>query len=251
MGTTQYIGARYVPRMAGEWSRAKAYESLEQVTYEGASYITRKPVPAGIVPTNSDYWQLVAEKGERGEQGLRGWPGPEGPAGAAGPAGPAGPEGPQGPAGGPPGPEGPQGPQGARGPQGPKGDTGARGPQGPKGDTGARGAKGDTGAQGPEGPAGPQGPAGSISNIRFAEREIHNVPVKQGKSSLELGSDAVFEMPNIPIGFATSQDGDSSLTHYEWRVVERTDTSTKVHIVAHNPGSATTVNIFIAYMILS
>ena len=248
MGTTQYIGARYVPRMAGEWSRTKGYESLEQVTYEGASYITRKPVPAGIVPTNSDYWQLVAEKGERGEQGLRGWPGPEGP---AGPAGPSGPEGPQGPAGGPPGPEGPQGPQGERGPQGPKGDTGARGPKGDTGAQGPEGPQGPQGERGAEGPAGPQGPAGSISNIRFATREIYNVPVNPGKDALELGSDAVFEAPNIPIGFATNHDGTSTLIQYEWRLLSASDTSTKVRIVAHNPGAATTTTIFIVYMSLS
>ena len=58
MGTRQYIGARYVPKFANpiEWNNARAYESLEIVTYLGTSYTSKKPVPVGIDITDTTYW---------------------------------------------------------------------------------------------------------------------------------------------------------------------------------------------------
>lgn len=60
-GRKQYIGARYVPRFADPivWDKNKAYESLEMVTYLGATYTSRVPVPPGVEITNTDYWALT------------------------------------------------------------------------------------------------------------------------------------------------------------------------------------------------
>lgn len=54
----QYVGARYVPIFADpiEWQPNTAYEPLTIVTYNRNSYTSRKPVPAGVSPENSDYW---------------------------------------------------------------------------------------------------------------------------------------------------------------------------------------------------
>ena len=57
----QYIGARYVPIFADpiEWNDQRTYEPLTIVTYMGASYTSKKNVPAGIKPTDSAYWVLT------------------------------------------------------------------------------------------------------------------------------------------------------------------------------------------------
>lgn len=57
----QYIGARYVPLFADpiEWNDQRTYEPLTIVTYMGASYTSKKRVPAGIKPTDSVYWALT------------------------------------------------------------------------------------------------------------------------------------------------------------------------------------------------
>lgn len=54
----QYVGARYVPKLANpqEWSSANAYEALVMVTHDNTSYISGIPVPAGVDITNTDYW---------------------------------------------------------------------------------------------------------------------------------------------------------------------------------------------------
>lgn len=59
MATRQYIGARYVPLLDGDWDSTKVYEPLTVVSYNFGSYTSKKPVPAGIVPTNTEYWQLT------------------------------------------------------------------------------------------------------------------------------------------------------------------------------------------------
>lgn len=57
----QYIGARYVPKFAEpyEWQSNVAYEPLTIVTYLNNSYTSKKPVPAGINPSNSEYWVMT------------------------------------------------------------------------------------------------------------------------------------------------------------------------------------------------
>lgn len=58
MAVRQYIGARYVPKFDGEWNSQKVYEPLTIVEYNNSSYTSKKPVPTGIVPTDTEYWAL-------------------------------------------------------------------------------------------------------------------------------------------------------------------------------------------------
>jgi hypothetical protein len=52
----QYVGARYVPKIMGEWNKALRYEALSIVTYMGNSFTSKVPVPANVDITNEDYW---------------------------------------------------------------------------------------------------------------------------------------------------------------------------------------------------
>lgn len=52
----QYVGARYVPKIMGEWNKALQYEALSVVTYMGNSFTSKVPVPANIDITNKNYW---------------------------------------------------------------------------------------------------------------------------------------------------------------------------------------------------
>lgn len=60
MSVREFVGARYVPIIAGEWDNTHTYEPLMVVTYQGASYTSRQYVPAGIEITNESYWVLSA-----------------------------------------------------------------------------------------------------------------------------------------------------------------------------------------------
>ena len=63
MSVREYIGARYIPLFADpiQWDPASTYESLTIVTNQGASYVSRKDVPAGIQLDNTDYWVRWAD----------------------------------------------------------------------------------------------------------------------------------------------------------------------------------------------
>lgn len=52
----QYVGARYVPKIMGEWNKALRYEALSVVTYMGNSFTSKVPVPANVDITNENYW---------------------------------------------------------------------------------------------------------------------------------------------------------------------------------------------------
>lgn len=52
----QYVGARYVPKVMGEWNKALRYEALSVVTYMGNSFTSKVPVPANIDISNKTYW---------------------------------------------------------------------------------------------------------------------------------------------------------------------------------------------------
>ncbi len=83
------------------YSNTTTYKRLDIVTHEGSSYLCLKDC-TGIEVTNTEYWQLLAKKGEKGntgEQGIQGKTGPQGPEGKQGPQGIQGKTGPQGPAG--------------------------------------------------------------------------------------------------------------------------------------------------------
>lgn len=52
----QYVGARYVPKVMGEWNKALQYEALSVVTYMGNSFTSKVHVPANIDISNKTYW---------------------------------------------------------------------------------------------------------------------------------------------------------------------------------------------------
>ena len=52
----QYVGARYVPKIMGEWDKALQYEALSVVTYMGNSFTSKVPVPVNVDITNESYW---------------------------------------------------------------------------------------------------------------------------------------------------------------------------------------------------
>lgn len=52
----QYVGARYVPKIMGEWNKALQYEALSVVTHLGNSFTSKVPVPANVEINNTDYW---------------------------------------------------------------------------------------------------------------------------------------------------------------------------------------------------
>ena len=61
----------------GEYSSATSYEKLDIVTYEGSSYVCKKD-SIGNLPTNTEYFDVLAEKGQRGENGTDGHDGVDG-----------------------------------------------------------------------------------------------------------------------------------------------------------------------------
>jgi len=68
MGTT--VIGKVGNTTRGVWNVTTAnYEYLDIVTYEGGSYMVKLPtgnVPAGTLPTNTTYWQMIAERGSVG-----------------------------------------------------------------------------------------------------------------------------------------------------------------------------------------
>ena len=61
----------------GEYNSTTNYEKLDIVSYNGSSYACLKGC-VGVIPTDTTYWQLVAQKGEQGEQGIQGVRGVQG-----------------------------------------------------------------------------------------------------------------------------------------------------------------------------
>lgn len=57
-GYNYYMGPRFILKFADpiEWDANTQYEPMIAVMYQGNSYISRTYVPAGIVPTNEEYW---------------------------------------------------------------------------------------------------------------------------------------------------------------------------------------------------
>lgn len=68
MGVRQYVGARYVPQIIGEWNGQTVYEPLSVVTYNFGSYTSKKAVPAGVAPTNDEYWALTGQYNQQVEE---------------------------------------------------------------------------------------------------------------------------------------------------------------------------------------
>ena len=95
----------------GTWI-AGTYKALDLVRYNGKSYIAKATTTA--TPTNTTYWDLVAQDGADGATGATGATGNTGATGATGA-------------------QGEQGIQGIQGIKGDKGDTGATGAAGADG----------------------------------------------------------------------------------------------------------------------
>ena len=76
MATTQYIGARYVPKFfengggTAEWTANTQYEPLTIVTRNGNSYTSKKAVPAsvGAPEDNAAYWASTGIYNQQVEQ---------------------------------------------------------------------------------------------------------------------------------------------------------------------------------------
>lgn len=92
----------------GAFSSVKAYKKGNKVFYNGRSYVCTEEC-YGISPENTQYWTVIADRGEKGDKGDTG-------------------------------PQGIQGPQGDRGEKGDKGDKGDCGEKGEKGDKGMNGS---------------------------------------------------------------------------------------------------------------
>lgn len=85
MAETINLGIVGIKNM-GEYDSETQYEKLNVVTYQGSSYCALRDTK-GNSPTNTDYWQLYAEKGgkgDRGSTGATGGPGPKGDTGNPG-----------------------------------------------------------------------------------------------------------------------------------------------------------------------
>lgn len=80
----------------GTYNSGTTYPALTVVTSNGSSYVSKQTVSGvqpGVSSNWSNYWQLVAGKGDTGNNGAAGL---QGPRGATGPIGPTGPTGPRG-----------------------------------------------------------------------------------------------------------------------------------------------------------
>ena len=135
----------------GAYSAGPQYQEGDIVTYEGGTYRRNNfsNSAMGFIPTNTTYWEYVAEKGDQGVRGEQGEPGAEGQQGLQGV----------------PGQTGSQGAPGQKGDQGIPGNDGAQGVPGSPGAPGAAGAKGDPGDTGPRGEKGDQGVPGNDSTV--------------------------------------------------------------------------------------
>lgn len=100
----------------GTYNGATAYTVGDFVDYNGSSYACIEN-STGNLPTDTDYWALLAEKGEKGDNGDTGE----------------------------------QGIQGEKGDKGDKGDTGEQGIQGIQGEQGIQGIQGVAGENGTDG----------------------------------------------------------------------------------------------------
>lgn len=112
----------------GEYDADTSYTYLDEVTYDGSTYLCRVDV-TGILPTDTDHWTLLAKAGRDGKNGADGKDGLPGRDGKDGT----------------PGKDGDQGPQGIPGPQGEPGVPGTNGKDGIDGKDGQPGKDGQNG----------------------------------------------------------------------------------------------------------
>lgn len=75
--STKNLG-RIFPVPAGEYSSSKNYKPLDVVTKNGSSYICKKDATGKDPESQTEYWQLMASKGDKGENGQDGQDGAAG-----------------------------------------------------------------------------------------------------------------------------------------------------------------------------
>lgn len=63
---------RVQPLFKGEYAYNNRYNRLDNVFYEGSTYISLVDNNTRHYPTDTDYWQLVASRGQPGAQGITG-----------------------------------------------------------------------------------------------------------------------------------------------------------------------------------
>lgn len=125
---TETIIGKVMMTFRGEYDADTSYTYLDEVTYDGSTYLCRVDV-TGILPTDTDHWALLAKAGRDGKNGADGkdgLPGRDGKDGA-------------------PGKDGEQGPQGIPGEQGEPGVPGTNGKDGIDGKDGQPGRDGTDG----------------------------------------------------------------------------------------------------------
>lgn len=205
----------------GDYSPEKSYQPLNIAGYQGGSYVAMKPTK-GNPPTDTTYWQLLAQKGDPGPQGPQGEPGTGldikgGPYDSQEKLESAVPSPQQGDnylvgtsqpydvycyTGGQwrnLGPiQGAQGPQGEQGPPGPQGDPGPQGEQGPPGEQGAPGQDGQT----------PTISVGTVSTLDPGQNATASITGTTPNLKLDLG------IPRGDPGAATWADISGKPTYF-------------------------------------
>lgn len=68
----------------GAYAAGTNYAVGDSVDYSGSSYVMYVDATAGTLPTDTTYWQVIANKGATGATGAAGATGATGPAGAGG-----------------------------------------------------------------------------------------------------------------------------------------------------------------------
>ena len=69
-GSRLYVGMRYTWKFSDpiEWNKSTPYEPLVVVQNNGYTYVSKKPVPANVEISNTDFWLLVADPNAQMEQ---------------------------------------------------------------------------------------------------------------------------------------------------------------------------------------
>lgn len=60
---------RVVPFYLGNYDEHTQYNKLDNVLYDGCTYVALRAVPVGVAPPAENYWQLTASKGDTGGVG--------------------------------------------------------------------------------------------------------------------------------------------------------------------------------------
>lgn len=68
----------------GTYSNSATYVRNDLVNYNGNAYVCIVASSTGVLPTNTDNWQLFVSQGAKGDKGDTGVTGPQGPTGATG-----------------------------------------------------------------------------------------------------------------------------------------------------------------------